>query len=115
MRYVLRKSTPRLTSTREISQTKDGDVARLLSLNGGPLSADAEQNEMERLDQLASGPGRQRHRAQAEDADRARAVKVLEMLPTAFLYQYAGESGGACRTRGEIYVPAQSRLLATGP
>lgn len=88
MRYLLRKSTPRLTSTREIYETRDGDVARLLSLNGQPLNPSAEQREMARLDELAADPGQQRHRAQAEDADRTRAIKILEALPTAFLYRY---------------------------
>ena len=31
MRYRLRKSSPRLTSTKEIVETKDGDVARLVA------------------------------------------------------------------------------------
>lgn len=95
MFYRLRKTTPRLTSTREIYETANGDVARLLSINGAPLSPAAEQKEQARLDELAGDPGRQRHRQQAEDADRARAIKVLRALPTAFLYQYAGTAQGS--------------------
>lgn len=94
MRYILRKTTPRQRSSREIYETRDGDVARLLTVNGRPLSPQAEQQEMARLEELATDPGRQRHRAQAEAADRGRALKVLEALPTAFLYQYAGTGQG---------------------
>src|ERR1700722_9634575 len=36
MRYRLRKTSPRLTSTKEIVETRDGDVARLLSINDQP-------------------------------------------------------------------------------
>jgi hypothetical protein len=90
MRYVLRKISPRLSSTKAIVETKDGAVARLLSVDGQPLSADAEQKEQARLDALLNDPGEQRHRKQAEDVDTARALKVLRMLPSAFLYQYAG-------------------------
>ena len=90
MRYLLHKTTPRLTSTKEIVETKDGEVARLTYVFDKPLSAAAEQQEESRLDALAINPGSQRHRKQSEDADTARALKVLRALPKAFVYQYAG-------------------------
>lgn len=95
MIYRLRKSSPRLTTTKKIVETRDGDVARLLLVNDRPLGAVQEQQEETRLDTLLANPGRQRHRKQSEDADSARALKVLEALPHAFLYHYAGESEGA--------------------
>jgi hypothetical protein len=94
MRYVLRKTTPRLTTTKEIFETKDGAVARLISINGLPLSAADEQREQARLDALLADPDLQRRRRQAEIADTGRALKVLRVLPRAFLYQYAGSSDG---------------------
>ena len=90
MRYLLRKQTPRLTSTREICETKDGAVARLLSINESPLDAVAQQKEIARLEELAGDPAWQRHRKQAEAADRSRALEVLRLLPTAFLYEDIG-------------------------
>jgi hypothetical protein len=90
MRYRLRKSSPRLTSTKEILETADGDVARLLQVNDQPLSQDAEQAEQARLDALVNNPSLQQHRKQSEDSDTARAMKVLRVLPSAFLYQFAG-------------------------
>lgn len=94
MRYRLHKSSPRLSSTKEICETRDGDVARLVQINDSPLSAEDEQKEQTRLDLLLSDPSRQRHRKQAEDADMERATKVLRALPYAFLYQYAGTGVG---------------------
>ena len=35
-------------------------------------------------------PGLQQHRKQSEDSDTARAMKVLRVLPNAFLYEFAG-------------------------
>ena len=90
MRYRLRKSSPRFTSTKEIAETRDGDVARLVAINNQPLSQLDEQLEEARLDALLSDPARQRHRKQSEDNDTARAMKVLRVLPNAFLYQFAG-------------------------
>jgi hypothetical protein len=95
MRYRLRKTSPRLTSTKEIVETRDGDVARLLSINDQPLSAADEQREQARLEALLDNPGLQQHRKQSEDSDTARALKVLRVLPTAFLYQFEGPGAGA--------------------
>ena len=90
MRYLLRKSSPRLTSTKEIAETADGDVARLLEINDQPLSPADEQKEQARLDALLSDPQLQQHRKKSEDSDTERALKVLRVLPAAFLYQFAG-------------------------
>ncbi len=95
MRYLLRKSSPRLTTTKEILETRDGDVARLIALSDQPLSPAAEANEETRLSDLLTDPEKQRRRKQAEDEDAARAMKVLRAMPTAFLYQDAGPGEGS--------------------
>ncbi len=94
MRYQLHKTSPRLTTTKEIMETKDGEVARLIATGDQPLNPADEQKEQARLDELLNDPGRQRHRKLAEDADADRALKVLRALPSAFVYQYAGSGDG---------------------
>ncbi len=90
MRYELRKTSPRLTTTKKICETKYGDVARLVEINDKPLSpADAQQEEA-RLNALLADPGKQRRRKQAEDQDEGRVLKVLRALPTAFIYADEG-------------------------
>jgi hypothetical protein len=90
MQYRLRKSSPRVTTTKQIIETKDGDVARLLSINNGPLGDLDRQNEEARLEALSNDPSLQRHRQQREQGDIERARKVIRALPDAFLYTYAG-------------------------
>jgi hypothetical protein len=90
MRYRLRKTSPRLTTVKMIVETREGDVARLVSINDQPLGAADEQKEEARLTALKSNPSMQAHRKQSEDSDTARAMKVLEALPTAFLYHFEG-------------------------
>jgi hypothetical protein len=90
MEYRLRKSTPRLTSTKEIIETRDGAVARLLTINDRtPSDADRQKDEA-RLDALLADPTRQRKRKQNEQDDTGRALKVLRALPKAFIYKFAG-------------------------
>ncbi len=98
MRYLLRRSTPRLTSTKEIIETKDGNVARLLSVNDVPLAPADEQRELARLATLAANPSLQEHRKENENDDAGIVLKLLRMLPNAFLYQYAGSFNGPAGT-----------------
>jgi len=90
MQYRLHKMSPRLATTKLIVETKDGDVARLVSINDGPLSPQDEQNEQIRLQGLLNDPSLQRHRQQREQGDTQRARKVMRALPDAFLYTFAG-------------------------
>lgn len=94
MRYRLRRSTPRLTSTKEMFETKDGAVARLVEINDKPLSKVDEKKEQARLIALLSHPDNQLHRKQGQDSDTRRVLKVLHVLPDAFIYQYAGTAIG---------------------
>jgi hypothetical protein len=98
MRYRLRKSSPRLTTAKEIVETRDGDVARLVSIDDKPLSQADEQMEQARLDTLLGDPGRQRHRMQSEDEDTGIVLRLLRMLPQAYLYQYAGAGSSPAGT-----------------
>jgi hypothetical protein len=98
MRYLLRKTSPRLTTTKEIVETRDGGVARLLSVNDNLLGPADEQKEQARLDALAANPSLQKHRKQGEDSDMGIVMKLLRMLPDAFLYQYAGTVAGQSGT-----------------
>jgi hypothetical protein len=90
MRYRLHRSSPRLTSTKEIVETREGFVARLVAINDQPLSQADEQREQARLNALLSDPSRQSHRKQSEDQDTGIVLKLLRMLPQAFLYEYSG-------------------------
>jgi hypothetical protein len=90
MQYRLRKSTPRVTSTKQIVETSDGAVARLLTINDAVPDPSERHKDDARLDALLADPNRQRKRKQSEQDDAGRAMKVLRALPKAFLYRYAG-------------------------
>jgi len=94
VRYRLRKASSRLSTTKEIFETKDGAVARLVAINDQPLSPADEQREQARLNGLLSDPSRQRHRKQAEEEDTDRVLKVIRALPTAFIYRYFSSGTG---------------------
>lgn len=95
MRYRLHKASPRYATTKDVVETRDGAVSRLIAVNNAPLSAEDEQKEQGRLSDLLRDPSRQHRRKQSEQNDTARVLKVLRVLPNAFLYTYAGEGTGA--------------------
>jgi hypothetical protein len=106
MEYRLRKSTPRLTSTKEIIETRDGAVARLVMINDAAPSPSDREKDDARLEALLADPSRQRKRKQSEQDDTGRVLKALRALPKAFLYQYAGsETNGPVRIDHYIFRP----------
>ena len=106
MQYRLRKSSPRLTSTKQVIETKEGAVARLLTINDNELSPADRQKDDARLDLLLADPSRQRKRKQTEQDDTARALKVLRALPKAFVFEYAGsETNGSTTVARYAFSP----------
>src|SRR5579883_1212414 len=87
-RYQLHKIDDGKITTKEIVETKDGDVARLIAVNDKPLDPDAEKAEIARLDNLAAHPELQKHRRQKEQEDSDRANKMVRLLPDAFVYKF---------------------------
>jgi hypothetical protein len=111
MRYTLHVHDERHDTTKEIVETKDGDVARLVAVNGKPLSADAEQAELARLDNLAAHPELQEHRKRSEQKDAARVDRLMAMLPDALVYRLEGTV--ACGAAPAA--PAQCYRLSFAP
>jgi hypothetical protein len=90
VQYLVRRIDERHDTTKAIVETTDGDVARLIAVNGQPLSADADRAELDRLDNLAAHPELQEHRRKSEQKDADRITHLLGLLPDAFLYRFEG-------------------------
>jgi hypothetical protein len=88
LRFLLRKTGELHDTTKDIIETKDGDVARLVAINGGPLSVQANQAELDRLNTLANSPEIQEHRHKREQKDADRVNRLMRLLPDAFLYRF---------------------------
>ena len=89
-RYRQHKVDSKGSVTKEIVETKDGDVARLIGKDGKPLSADEEHAELDRLNHLLDHPELQEHRHKKEQEDNARGDEMVRMLPDAFLFTADG-------------------------
>src|SRR5450432_1136733 len=100
VRYKLRKSDEKGVTTKEIVESKDGGVARLIAINDQALTAQQQRTELERLDNLLAHPELQEHRRKREKEDSDRATEMVRLLPDAFLYKYEGMVSG---TNGPAY------------
>ena len=92
LRYLLRKTDDHRDTTKDIIETDQGDVARLIAINNQPLTAEANQAELDRLNTLANHPEIQEHRHQREQKDADRVNRLMRLLPDAFLYRDQGTS-----------------------
>ncbi|MHB8486722.1 MAG: hypothetical protein ACYDCM_13490 [Candidatus Acidiferrales bacterium] len=81
----------------DVIETKDGEVDRLLAVNGKPLSAAQRSAENARIQKLSADPDEQKKRADAEKHDGDQETQLLKMLPDALTYQYAGKRGDIIR------------------
>ena len=82
------------TKTEEVVETPHGWLRRLWAVNGHPLTADQRKKEDERLHRLLTDPAEQRKNQEATRNDVQQAQQLLQMLPEAFLYSYAGRMDG---------------------
>jgi hypothetical protein len=101
LRYLLRKTGDHRDTTKDIIETDQGDVARLIAIHNQRLTPEANQAELDRLNTLAHHPEIQEHRHQREQKDAARVNRLMHLLPDAFLYPDQGTTpcpagGGSC-------------------
>jgi hypothetical protein len=89
-KYKLHKVDDGRITTKEIVETRDGDVARLIAVGDKPLEAGAQQAEIDRLNNLLAHPEIQEHRRKKEQEDSTRENEMIRLLPDGFLYQYEG-------------------------
>jgi hypothetical protein len=80
---------PNRTIVRQMVETPDGLISRLLSINDRPLTVDEQRKEDARVNRLLD-PSQMRQKRNEQKEDEARTRKMVAAIPDAFLFQYAG-------------------------
>jgi len=133
-KYLLVKEVDGKQETREVVETKSGSLDRLIAIAGEPLTDAQQRGETERILRLSHNPEEQHKFEQTHRKDAEQCNRFLQMIPDAFLFEYAGESGGRIKLifkpnprfqppsregkvlhemAGEIWVDAKQRRLAS--
>src|SRR5438105_14807034 len=92
-KYLLDKEVDGKQQTREVIETKSGSLDRLIAIAGKPLTDAQQRDETERILRLSHNPEEQRKLEQTRRKDAEQCNAFLQMVPDAFLFEYAGESG----------------------
>jgi hypothetical protein len=76
---------------KEVIQTAQGSIDRLVSLAGHPLSPQMEVQETNRIRNLISNSAEQRRTEQTRRKDAEQCTAFFKMIPEAFIFSYAGD------------------------
>lgn len=92
-KYRLDKESDGKQETREVVETKSGSIDRLLSNADRPLTQAQAGSESARIQRFSHSPEEQRKAEQTRRKDAEQCDAFMRMIPDAFLFDYAGESG----------------------
>jgi hypothetical protein len=96
-KYQLIKDVDGKEEARAVVETKSGSLDRLLSVAGKPLTGAQESTEAGRILKFSHSPEEQRKAEQNRRKDAEQCNTILKMIPDAFIFEYAGESGTAAK------------------
>lgn len=76
-----------------VCETNDGEIDRLLEVNGQELNAKQRQAEDQRIQKMLDDPDQMRQQQKKSEEDGKQERELLRMFPEAFRFQYAGMQG----------------------
>jgi hypothetical protein len=95
--YRVYRATPHGSQTKEVIETKQWLIGRVVEINGKPLTPGQRRKEDQRLEGLLENRS-ELAREQKKQREDERLVRMLiRSLPDAFFYEYAGEQQGPRR------------------
>lgn len=89
LRYLIRIVNRKGDTTREVIESAQGNVARLIQRDGKPITSTEDAAERSRLKDILDSPNDFLKHQQREGAGLNYAVQLIKLLPQAGLYTYA--------------------------
>ena len=89
VRYRIRKTDAKGSTTREVIESREGNVARLIERNGAPLTVEEDSAERQRLQSILDSPGKFLSRRQNDREARSYALELVRNMPRAMIWTYA--------------------------
>jgi hypothetical protein len=88
LRYRMRIVDQKGEQLRDVIESKDGTVARLMMRDGRPLTAEEDTAERERLNDVLAAPDKYAKHVKNESEGKQLAIKLIEQMPDAMIYSY---------------------------
>jgi hypothetical protein len=89
LRYRQRTIDSRRDELRDVIESKDGTVARLLMRDNRPLTAEEDQAERDRLHGLIEHPSEFQNHVNKDARGKKQAVDLIRLMPEAMIFTYS--------------------------
>jgi hypothetical protein len=96
-RYHIHREDDRGSQDRDVIDTKEGQIARTLLINGKPLTAEQRSADELRMKKLVDDPGERAKRDKRAKEDEEKGVQMFKAIPDAFIFKYEGAENGQVR------------------
>jgi hypothetical protein len=84
---------------KECVEITGGVICRKLQQDGRDLSPEQQARELKHMQEQLSNPSERRRMEKSRKEDAEKALAMLKILPTAFVYKFAGEEGNIIRLK----------------
>jgi hypothetical protein len=88
LRYSMHVVNEKGDQVRDVIESKDGTVARLIFRGGKPLTEEQDRAERQRLNDMLASPSTFAKHVRNGDSERKVADKLIPLMPDAMLYSY---------------------------
>jgi hypothetical protein len=88
--YRVDKEEQGKKKAKEVVQTGQGSLERLVAVDGRPLNHKEEQDESRRIENLVKNPAEQQRLEQKKRKDAEQCKAFFKMIPDALIFSYAG-------------------------
>src|SRR6478735_8555988 len=96
-RYHIHREDDKGSQDRDVIDTKDGQIARTLLINGQRLTAEQRAADEARMKKLVEDAGERAKRDKRAKEDEDKGVQMFKAIPDAFIFKYQGSENGQVR------------------
>jgi hypothetical protein len=96
-RYRIHREDDKGSQDRDVIETKDGELARTLFINGQPLTSEQRVDDEERMKKLVEDANDRAKREKRLKEDHDKGDQMLKAIPDAFIFKYDGAEDGQIR------------------
>ena len=91
--YQVRAGAPGNETVKMVVETQEGNLDRLRSVNGQPITPEQEKQEDKRIESLLHKPDKRRKQRLAQEQDARMTERLFQMLPSAVIASYGEHKG----------------------
>jgi hypothetical protein len=96
-RYHIHREDEKGSQDRDVIDTKDGQIARTVFINGKPLTPEQRSADELRMKKLVEDPEERAKRDKRAKEDEEKGVQMFKAIPDAFIFKYEGAENGQVR------------------